>query len=101
VAGAEQLAGQRWRDAAFLAEALAWVRDGLAAAGRELVGEPEQTHVRAWATVLRCPTAEGDVWFKAMARGTAHEVALLKALASWCPDRVLVPIATDPARGWL
>jgi hypothetical protein len=26
---------------------------------------------------------------------------LLKALASWCPDRVLVPIAADVARGWL
>ena len=99
--GAAQPAVHRWLDPEFLADAVGWVRASLAAAGRGLTGEPEQTHVRAWATVLRCPTHEGDVWFKAMARGTAHEVGLLMALAAWCPDRVLVPIAAEAERGWL
>jgi hypothetical protein len=94
-------ASARWEDAGWLASAVAWVRDALAATGRELTGEPDQHHRRAWATVLRCPTADGDVWFKAMARGTAHELPLLTALAGWFPDRVLVPLAVDAERAWL
>jgi hypothetical protein len=95
------LASLRWGDPAWQAEARAWVRDTLRGLGREPTGEPEQTHRRAWATVFRCPTAQGDVWFKAMARGTVYEVPLLTALAAWFPDRVLVPLATEPDRGWL
>lgn len=99
---ADQLpASQRWGNPDWLAGAVAWVTERLAELGREPTAEPEQVHRRAWATVLRCPTAEGPVWFKAMARGTVHEVPLLTALAQWFPDRVLVPLAVEPDRGWL
>jgi hypothetical protein len=64
-------------------------------------GEVEQPHIYPWSTVLRVPTTEGVVWFKANARGTAYEVPLLTALGGWCPDRVLVPLAADTERGWL
>ncbi len=94
-------AAQRWGDPVWQAAALAWVRDTLRDLGRDPTGEPEQVHRRAWATVFRCPTVDGDVWFKAMGRGTVHEVPLLTALAGWFPDRVLVPLATEPERGWL
>jgi hypothetical protein len=98
---AEQLiASERWHDPDWLAAALDWVRGSLARHGRELTGEPEQRR-RAWATVLRCPTGQGDVWFKAMAHGTAHEGPLLLALARWFPDRVLTPLAADTERGFL
>jgi hypothetical protein len=98
---ASTIASLRWGDPAWRASALAWIHDTLGALGRSPTGEPEQVHRRAWSTVFRCPTAEGVVWFKAMARGTAYELPLLTALADWYPDRVLVPLATEPDRGWL
>jgi hypothetical protein len=91
----------RWLDPDWREPALAWVADRLAEQGRTVTGEVEQPHIYPWSTVFRVPTAEGPVWFKANSRGTAYEVPLLDALSSWCPDRVLVPLAHDSDRGWL
>jgi hypothetical protein len=90
-----------WLDPQWREAALDWVSARLGEQARAVVGEVEQPHVYPWSTVLRVPTAEGPVWFKANARGTAYEVPLLTALGSWCPDRVLVPLAADADRGWL
>ena len=97
---ADVLAPQ-WLDPGWRASALAWVTERLADRGRSVAGEVEQPHIYPWSTVLRVPTAEGPVWFKANSRGTAYEAGLLDALAGWCPDRVLVPLAVDVDRGWL
>ena len=40
------------------------------------------------------------VWFKANNPGTVHEAVLIATLAELTPDRVLTPIAVDPAQGW-
>ena len=40
----------------WLAEATAWIRERVA-----VTGEIEQFHVRWWSTVLRVPTAAGDL----------------------------------------
>ena len=90
-----------WLDPEWKAGAVEWIAARLREQGRAVVGEIEQPHVYPWSTVLRVPTEEGAVWFKANARGTAYEVPLLAALGSWCPDRVLVPLSADPERGWL
>lgn len=90
-----------WLDPQWRAGALGWVTARLGEQGRSVVGEVEQPHVYPWSTVMRVPTAEGLVWFKANARGTAYEVPLLTALGRWCPDQVLVPLAADAERGWL
>ena len=90
-----------WIDPQWRARALEWVTARLGEQGRSVVGDVEQPHVYPWSTVLKVPTAEGPVWFKANARGTAYEVRLLTALGEWCPDRVLVPLAADVERGWL
>lgn len=84
-----------WRDAA-----ISWIDERLAAAGMERSGDVDQPHLRPWSTVLRIPTADGVVWFKATGPGTTFEVALYDVLADTVPDRVLIPIATDPGRGW-
>ena len=95
------LESPRWLDPQWRDGALDWVRARLDEQGRSVLGEVEQPHVYPWSTVLRVPTAEGPVWFKASARGTAYEVPLLTALGSWCPKRVLVSLAADADRGWL
>jgi hypothetical protein len=90
-----------WSSAAWREDAVAWLDEQLAVAGIERTGEIEQPHVRPWATVLRAPTREGPVWLKAAGPGTAFEVRLYELLARVTPARVLTPIATDSARGWI
>jgi hypothetical protein len=70
----------------------------LAGRGLALSGEPEQPHVYAWSTALRLPVDGGAVWLKSVGPGSAHEPVLAAALGEWVPERVLVPLAVDPAR---
>jgi hypothetical protein len=90
-----------WEDPAWLAGAVAWVDDRLAGLGRERTGEPEQPHVRTWATALRVPTAEGPVWFKANTPELRHEVAVAERVSARVPDRVPALLASDVASGWM
>ena len=85
-----------WRDGA-----VAWLDLVLAGVGWERTGDVTQPHLRPWATALRAPTSGGVVWLKAAGPGTAFEVGLYGVLARVVPDRVLVPIAADPDRGWI
>ena len=94
-------ASHRWRDPRWRAEAVAWAAERLNEHGYVVVGEPEQTHLRPWSTVLRVTTDDGVFWFKANAIGTAHEAPLIDALDRWAPGHVVEPLATDPRRGWL
>jgi hypothetical protein len=91
----------RWRDREWLGRAAAWATNRLAERGHSLVGEPEQTYVRPWSTLLRLPTRDGVFWFKANAIGTAHEGPLIETLARCAPDHVLRPLAIDVREGWL
>jgi hypothetical protein len=90
-----------WSSDAWRAEAISWLDGRLAAAGIERVGEVEQPHLRPWATVLRVDTSKGVVWMKAAGPGTAFEIPLYELLVPIAEDRLLRPIASDPARGWI
>ncbi|CAA9213868.1 MAG: hypothetical protein AVDCRST_MAG52-245 [uncultured Blastococcus sp.] len=88
-----------WRDPRWRAGALEWAVGELARAGLELDGEPEQPHVRVWSTAFRLPLRGGTVaWLKCVGPGSAQEPVLAGALGGWVPDRVLVPLAVEPAR---
>lgn len=88
--------GEEWR-----AEATAWADEALAAAGSERTGPAVLHRVYPWSAVLRIPTGDGTVWMKASAPPTAFEVPVYAVLARVAPERILVPIATDPERAWL
>jgi hypothetical protein len=90
-----------WEHPAWLATAIAWVDEQLTSAGRPRTGEPDQSHVRPWSTVIRVPTAEGDVWFKANTPELRHEALVALLLARRVPDRVPPLIADDPDLGWM
>lgn len=90
-----------WSSASWREVAVSWLDEQLAAAGIERTGEVEQPHLRPWATALRAPTARGPVWLKAVGPGTASEVGLYEIRGRVAPNRVLTPIATDVARGWV
>ncbi|TPG16241.1 phosphotransferase [Pedococcus bigeumensis] len=90
------VATDAWRD-----EATAWIRDELAAVGRQVTGEVDQRRIRPWSTQLVVPTDRGTVWFKANCPALAFEPAVHRALSSLEPDEVDEPLAVDDARGWM
>ena len=90
-----------WVQADWLAEATTWIQDRLDERGLELTEEIEQPHVRWWSTVLRVPTAEGPLWFKANAAPHAFEAGLLAILECVIPGHVPELLALDAGRGWL
>ena len=90
-----------WEDPDWLATAIAWVDERLDGAGRRRTGDVDQMHVRPWATVIRIPTAEGEVFFKANTPELQHEVVVALHLARRVPDRVPPLIADDTVRGWM
>jgi hypothetical protein len=84
-----------WVRPEWLAEATGWIRERV-----DVTGEIEQPHVRWWSTVLRVPTAEGDLFFKAVAPVHRFEAALTARLAELQPARVTEVVDVDPERGW-
>ena len=89
---------ERWRDPAWLREARAWIHANLPA---PLAGSIEQPHAHPWSTVLRIPTTDGVLWFKANAELERFEASLVIALADAAPDLIVELVAADLDRGWL
>jgi Phosphotransferase enzyme family len=86
----------RWLDPDWRAEAEGWIRDRV-----EPTGELDQFHVYPWSTVIRVPTAQGDVWFKAVAEIHAFEPPLAQLLWREFPDLVTEVIESDADRGFI
>lgn len=89
-----------WEQAGWRAEAEAWARQQATRHGIEITGPAERVHLQLWSTVLRLPTANGSVYFKAAGPTQHFEPALLQLLAARRPGSVLTPLAEDTARGW-
>lgn len=90
-----------WTQPDWFAQASAWIRAELARRGSGVSGPIEQPHLLPWSTVLRVPTLDGDLYFKATAPALAHEPALTQALARWRPDCLPRVLAIDRERGWM
>ncbi|MFF0553848.1 phosphotransferase [Streptomyces sp. NPDC004311] len=98
---AERRAG--WASAAGLREALAWAEGTLEAAGRAVVGRPEQ--VRTWnlSALFRFRTAGGGgAWLKTVTPSfNAAEGRVIALLGSVDPTLVPAVLGCDPGRGRL
>lgn len=90
-----------WSQPGWMDAVSAWILARLDDLGMSATGPVEQPHVRPWSTVLRVPTSQGAVYFKAAAPILMHEPALTVALAGWRPDCMPQVLAADTARGWL
>ena len=73
-----------------------WIREHV-----EPIGPIELVHDRPWAKVMRVPTADRIVWFKACAPVQAFEPRLSAHLSRRWPDRVAEVVAHDEDRAWL
>ena len=91
----------RWHDPEWQAQAHAWIHEQVREHGLQVTGAIEQNHAYAWSTVMRVPTDQGRLFFKATAGETLHEIALTERLAHWFPDRLPELVAVDTARGWM
>ena len=85
-----------WTDPRWLDEVHAWIR-----ARAHVTGPIEQPHVRPWGTVLRAPTPDGPVWFKANIPSMTYEAGAVGVLARERPDVVPELLAVDAERGWM
>lgn len=90
-----------WTDSAWLADAHAWIDEQLAAGRVARAGATEQPHVRPWSTVIRVPTTDGDLWFKANVPVLAYEAGVVEVLARTRPDAVPALVGVDRERGWM
>ena len=91
----------RWHDPGWQKQAHEWIRAAAEQNSIRLRGEIEQPHAYAWSTVMRLPSSEGTLYFKATAEETLYESALTKKLAEWFPDCMPELIAVDTRRGWM
>lgn len=90
-----------WTDPAWLVDAHAWIDERIATARVRRTGATEQPHVRPWSTVIRVPTTDGDLWFKANVPVLAYEAGVVEVLARTRPDAVPALVGVDRERGWM
>ena len=90
-----------WVDPEWRAGADAWIAEQLELLGREPTDAFDQIHDRPWSTVIRVPTLEGNVFFKAGSPPLRHEAALTEFLGMRRPDCIPAPLAIDSVRGWM
>jgi hypothetical protein len=93
--------GTPWAESDWLASAQSWIRSELDRLGLQAAGLAEQIHVRPWSTVLRVPTRQATLYFKACAMSLKHEPALTRFLAEQHPDCMLAVYSTDTRRAWM
>ena len=90
-----------WHDPAWQKQAHEWIRTEAKRNSIQITGEIEQNHAYAWSTVMRVPTDQGMLFFKATAGETLFEIALTQKLAGWFPNCLPELVAVDTERGWM
>ena len=91
-----------WERRGWLRQALAWIDAQIEELGCALT-RPVEFVKAAWSSscILRVPTNQGDLYFKAVYAKPPGEVALISALAQRWPDQVPRIAAADFDRNWM
>jgi hypothetical protein len=99
LAGEDQPLRAAWARPGGIEATIAWADETLAAIGRPRVGRAVQ--VKSWnlSSILRVPTAAGDVWCKSVPSFLAHEGAILALVAAGEPALVPPLLGRDPTTG--
>jgi hypothetical protein len=88
--------GQAWME-----KARSWIGAVLGERGLRWSGEVEPPRQLPWTTVVRVPSREGTVYFKASHRLFWHEPALTQALYEWRPDCMVEVLGVNLEEGWM
>src|SRR6185436_13950887 len=86
-----------WARPGGVADTIAWADDALAGIGRPRVGPAEQIKTWNLSSVLRLPTAAGDVWCKSVPPFLTHEGAIIELVGADEPTLVPPLLASDPS----
>ena len=84
-----------WARPGGLAATVAWADHHLADAGTPRTGNAVQVKTWNLSSVLRLPTAYGQVWAKSVPPFLGHEGAIIEAVGRHAPDVVPAVIAAD------
>jgi hypothetical protein len=92
-----------WARRGWFVEAAAWIESTLAELGRAVLGPPAQLSNWCISSILRVPTEQGDVFFKATARSPlfVDEGAVTRGLAELFPASTPRVLAFDSQRRWM
>jgi Phosphotransferase enzyme family len=90
-----------WVGPDWVEEGTRWARDELARRGIDLVGAGEQIRLEPWSAVLRLPTTDGSMFFKAVTPVHTFEPALTALLSRVRPGSVSEVVAIDEERRWM
>ena len=90
-----------WQNPDWQQEAHNWIHTKAERNSIRLTGEIEQPHIQHWSTVMKVPSSEGMLFFKATAGETIYEIALTEKLAGWFPKDMPELLAMDTSRGWM
>jgi hypothetical protein len=90
-----------WAQPDWLAEAHTWIRAEMNRLNLPLSGPIEQPHVRPWSTVMRFPSGNETLYFKATAEYEGYETAVTAALSRWQPGYGPEVLAADTERSWM
>ena len=95
----EQPLRAAWARPGGVTTTIAWADDALATIGRPRVGPVVQIKTWNLSSILRLPTADGDVWCKSVPPFLAHEGGIIALVGD--DDTTLVPplLASEPATG--
>lgn len=93
--------GPRWASRAWQEATTRWVAEHLARLGAREEPRVQVVHLRPWSVVLTADCDLGRFWLKENCTGQNFEAGLVGVLHEVVPDRVLQPVALDPARGLL
>jgi len=90
-----------WYRPGWMDGAVAWLREQAERLGLTLTGAVEQ--VRSWqrSAILRVPTNEGYLYFKAVPPVFAHEIALTEFLARHYPAHMPHVLAVERQQQWM
>ena len=92
----EQPLRASWARPGGAAATIAWADSALTAIGRPRTGPALQVKTWNLSSILRLPTAEGDVWCKSVPPFLAHEGAIIALVGADQPTLVPPLLASDP-----
>jgi hypothetical protein len=90
-----------WAKQGWRVSAEAWIQQQLAQQNLKLTGAIEQVRARARSCVLRVPTSDGLIYFKAVPSAFAYEPVLTRVLNQLRPGSTPTVLAIDVGRAWM
>ncbi|MEE1621436.1 hypothetical protein ACQ3I4_13290 [Zafaria sp. Z1313] len=92
---------REWASEQWQAGVREWISMVLDTYSLAQTGPLEQKRIRLWSTQIVVPTDHGRLYFKANNPGQQGEASVTATAANLAPEQLVMPLAIEPARGWM